>query len=185
MNRHPASRASLVAAILVGVGAILSAGLLHLLILQGVDARRLPVQDPIGWAFGPRPQPLGLAAMLLGLIVLVGLTWLVVRAVVRGALPTRMAAAFFGTWGAVVVASLAAGAARTPLAVAALQIPQQYADVIGQQVTYLVTSNVLWAVFWGWIPALAVTVIHRAAARRAPTGAPQISAADPLRSAPR
>ncbi|MFJ4252770.1 hypothetical protein [Microbacterium sp. NPDC090003] len=125
MNPQPANRTAVIAAVLVGVGALLSSLAGYLFVLGGVPnvPRVWILPDPIGWGFGRGGSPLPVLGMLLALVVLSGLTWLFVRLIVRGALPGRGAAVFFGTWGAVMIASAAAGLVRAPADASAAAVP--------------------------------------------------------------
>lgn len=178
MNRTPAGRVSVVAAIMVGAGALLSGILGYLFLLWGVPnvPRLFILQDPIGFALRPNALPLAVVAMLLALVILIGLTWLFVRLVVRGALPGRGSAVFFGTWGAVVVASCIAGLVRAPLAVAALGIPAEQSEILMIQTFQAVTASASWGLTWGWLTALVASLIHRSAPAAAPVEAGVTSA---------
>lgn len=171
MNRNPANRVALVAAIMVGVGALLSGFVGYLFVLGGVPAfpRAWLLPDPIGWWVGRPGSPLGTVGMLVAVVLLSGLTWLFVRLVAGGAAPGRGAAVFFGTWGAIVVAAWIAGVARAPLTLSALQIPTEQAEMYQSQFFSMSTTGVTWALFWGWVTALVAALIHRASAG---TGAP-------------
>jgi len=164
MNPHPARRTSVVAAILVGVGALLSSFITYLPLLWGLPnvPRVFVLQDPLGFALRPNAQPMALVAMFVALLVLTGLTWIFVRAVARAALPGRAAAVFFGTWGAVIVAAAIAGAARAPLVVIALRLPTEQAEYAMTQYYQIATAGVSWGLTWGWLAALVVALIHRA-----------------------
>lgn len=172
MNRTPARRVSVVAAIMVGAGGLLSGILGYLFLLWGVPnvPRLFILQDPIGFALRPNALPLAVVAMLLALVVVIGLTWLFVRLVVRGALPGRGSAVFFGTWGAVVVASCIAGLVRAPLAVAALGIPAEQSEILMIQTFQAVTASASWGLTWGWLTALVAALIHRSAPAAVATG---------------
>ncbi|MCS3441463.1 hypothetical protein [Microbacterium phyllosphaerae] len=165
MNPNPAGRASVIAAIMVGVGALLSGFVGFLFVIWGVPnlPRTMILQDPIGFALRPRPIPLAVVAMFLALIVIVALTWFFVRLVVRSALPKRGSAVFFGTWGAVIIASWIAGMVRAPLAISALGIPSEQSEILMVQGFQVVTAGAAWGLTWGWITALVVTLIHRSA----------------------
>lgn len=150
---------------MVGVGALLSGFVGFLFVVWGVPnlPRTFILQDPIGFALRPRPIPLAVVAMFLALIVIVALTWLFVRLVVRSALPRRGAAVFFGTWGAVIIASWIAGMVRAPLALSALGIPSEQSEILMVQGFQIVTAGAAWGLTWGWITALVVALIHRSA----------------------
>lgn len=164
MNRNAAGPASVVAAIMVGVGALASGLINFLFVLANVASlpRLLILQDPIGFAFRARVQPLALVAMLVALVVLAGLTWLFVRMIVRSALPGRAAAVFFGTWGAVIIAAWIAGVVRAPLMLMVLQIPAEQSEILMTQFSQMSLAGASWGLIWGWITALVVALIHRA-----------------------
>jgi hypothetical protein len=176
MNRTAAGRASVVAAIMVGVGALVSGLINFLFLLANVASlpRLLILQDPIGFAIRPRVQPLAVVAMLVALVVLMGLTWLFVRMIVRSALPGRAAAVFFGTWGAVIVASWIAGLVRAPLMLLVLQIPAEQSEILMTQFSQISVAGASWGLIWGWLTALVVALVHRASrdASTDPAGAP-------------
>jgi len=169
MNRNPANRIAVFAAIMVGIGAVLSSLAGYLFVLNGVPTtpRAWLLPDPIGWGFTPRSSPLALLGMLLALAVVVALVWLFARMIVRAALPSRGSAVFFGIWGAVIIASLAAGIVRAPLVLAYLQINTAPADTYQTQFYITSTAGVAWGLVWGWLPALVAVLIHRAAGRAA------------------
>lgn len=169
MNPKPSGRVSVVAAILVGVGALLSGFITYLTLLWGLPnvPRVFVLQDPIGFALRPNAQPVALVAMFVALLVLTGLTWIFVRSVTRAAMPGRGAAVFFGTWGAVIVAAAIAGAVRAPLVIIALRLPTDQAEYAMTQYYQIATAGVSWALTWGWLAALVVALIHRKAS--APT----------------
>ncbi len=174
MNPQPANRTPVIAAVLVGVGALLSSLAGYLFVLGGVPnvPRAWILPDPLGWGFGRGGSPLPVLGMLLALVVLSGLTWLFVRMIVRGALPGRGAAVFFGTWGAVMIASAAAGLVRAPLTLAYLQIDPTQIEIYQVQFFTISTAGVTWALVWGWVTALVAAIVHRAAAGpAAPSGA--------------
>lgn len=150
---------------MVGAGALLTGFLGFLFVIWGVDQmpRTFILQDPIGFALRPNPRPLSVVAMFLALLVIVGLTWLFVRLVVRGAAPRRGAAVFFGTWGAVIVASWIAGMVRAPLALAGLGIPAEQSEMLMVQGYQMVTAGAAWGLTWGWLTALVVALVHRSA----------------------
>lgn len=164
MNASPAGRASIVAAILVAVGALASSLISFFFLLWGIPnaARTYLLQDPIGWALRPAVQPLAIVAMLLAFVVLVGLTWVFVRLIVRSALPRRGAAVFFGTWGAVIVSALIAGIVRAPLVLSTFGIPAEQSEILTSQFHQIATSGAAWGLNWGWLAALIVALIHRA-----------------------
>lgn len=143
MNPQPANRTAVIAAVLVGVGALLSSLAGYLFVLGGVPnvPRVWILPDPIGWGFGRGGSPLPVLGMLLALVVLSGLTWLFVRLIVRGALPGRGAAVFFGTWGAVMIASAAAGLVRAPLTLAHLQIDPMQIEIYQVQFFTISTAG--------------------------------------------
>ncbi|WP_350352449.1 hypothetical protein ABS642_04820 [Microbacterium sp. A8/3-1] len=163
MNRNAAGRASVVAAIMVGVGALASGLINFLFVLANVASlpRLLILQDPIGFALRPRVQPMAVVAMLVAMVVLVGLTWLFVRMIVRSALPGRAAAVFFGTWGAVIVAAWIAGVVRAPLMLMVLQIPAEQSEILMTQFSQISTAGATWGLMWGWLTALVVALVHR------------------------
>lgn len=165
MNRTPAGRAPLVAAILVGVGAVGSSILGFLFVLWGVPIlpRTLVLQDPIGFALQPRAHPITTVAMAVALAVLVGATWLFVRLVVRGAAAGRGGAVFLGTWGSVAIASWIVGIARAPLTVIAWGVPSYQTEILMAQASQVIAASAAWGLTWGWIVALVVTLMHRAA----------------------
>lgn len=177
MNRNPANRVALVAALMVGVGALLSGFVGYLFVVGGVPAfpRVWLLPDPIGWWVGRPGSPLGTVGMLVAVILLTGLTWLFVRMVARGAAPGRGAAVFFGTWGAIVVAGWAAGVARAPLALSALRIPTEQAEMYQSQFFSMSTTGVTWALFWGWVTALVAALIHRASSGTASPAQPGVA----------
>ncbi|WP_223625141.1 hypothetical protein [Microbacterium sp. EST19A] len=179
MNRNAAGRASVVAAIMVGVGALASGFINFLFLLAGVESlpRLLILQDPIGFALRPRVQPMAVVAMLVALVILVGLTWLFVRMIVRSALPGRAAAVFFGTWGAVILASWTAGVLRAPLVLMVLQIPAEQSEILMTQFSQISLAGATWGLMWGWLTALVVALVHRTAAN-AP-GEPASASAPP------
>ncbi|WP_435744459.1 hypothetical protein [Microbacterium sp. PMB16] len=170
MNRTAAGRASVVAAIMVGVGALLSGLINFLFLLANVASlpRLLILQDPIGFALRPRVQPLAVVAMLVALVILVGLTWLFVRMIIRSALPGHGAAVFFGTWGAVIIASWIAGLVRAPLMLTVLQIPPEQSEILMTQFSQMSVAGVSWGLIWGWLTALVVTLVHRSSAGDSP-----------------
>lgn len=176
MNASPAGRASIVAAILVAVGALVSSLISFFFLLWGIPnaARTYLLQDPIGWALRPAVQPLAIVAMLLAFVVLVGLTWVFVRLIVRSALPRRGAAVFFGTWGAVIVSALIAGIVRAPLVLSTFGIPAEQSEILTSQFHQIATSGAAWGLNWGWLAALIVALIHRAtpASAGAPNAGP-------------
>ena len=176
MNRTATGRASVVAAIMVGVGALASGLINFLFLLAGVASlpRLLFLQDPIGFAIRPNVQPLAVVAMLVALVILAGLTWLFVRMIVRSALPGRAAAVFFGTWGAVIIASWIAGVLRAPLVLMVLQIPAEQSEILMTQFSQISLAGATWGLMWGWLTAIVVALVHRAAA-----GAPAESATVP------
>lgn len=183
MNRNRANLAALVAAIMAGVGALASGLVVYLLVFAGAPAipRAYILPDPIGWALTPATSGLSLAAMVVAVVVLVGLTWLFVRLIVRSAVPGRMAATFFGTWGAVIVAAAIAGVVRTPLVLTALRIPAEQVEIFQSQFFVTSTVGVTWALLWGWVTALVVTMIHRSGGAAAPShAAPATAAAYPI-----
>jgi hypothetical protein len=106
--------------------------------------------------------------MLVALIVLVGLTWLFVRMIVRGARAGRGSAVFFGTWGAVIVAAWIAGILRAPLMLIVLRIPAEQTDIVTTQFFQLSTSGVTWNLLWGWLVALVAAVLHRSSRAEIP-----------------
>lgn len=171
MNPQPANRTSVIVAVLVGIGALLSSLAGYLFLLGGVPnvPRVWILPDPIGWGFGRGGSPLPALGMLLALVVLSGLTWLFVRLIVRGALPGHGAAVFFGTWGAVIIASAVAGVVRAPLTLAFLQIDPAQIEIYQVQFFTISTAGVTWALVWGWIAALVAAILHRSA----PTSAEQ------------
>lgn len=174
MSRDTANRVSLIVAILVGVGALLSGGISFALTLAGMSSfpRYLILQDPIAWAIGPHMHPLRLLAMLLALVVLVAATWLFVRLVARAAAPGKGAAVFFGTWGAVIIAGWLAGIVRTPMQIVAYRIPDSQPEFLFSQISSLSTTGVLWALTWGWIVALVAALIFTARSVAQPVGDP-------------
>lgn len=169
MNRIAAGRASVVAAIMVGVGALASGLINFLFLLAGVASlpRLLILQDPIGFALRPNVQPMAVGAMLVALVVLAGLTWLFVRMIVRSALPGRAAAVFFGTWGAVILASWIAGVLRAPLVLMVLQIPAEQSEIVMTQFSQISLAGATWGLMWGWLTAVVVAHVHRTAASAA------------------
>lgn len=168
MNRSRANLVALLAAILVGVGALLSSFVTYLTMLWGISAmpRSMVVQDPLGWALRPAVPPLAIFGMLLVCVLLVGLTWLFVRLVAGSALPGRGAAVFFGTWGALIVASMVAGLVRAIIMMITLRIPTDNADLVMSQFQQFAFLTATWAVTWGWIVALVAALVHRASSAR-------------------
>lgn len=160
---------------MVGLGALLSGLVAFLLTLQGVPniPRTFILVDPIGFALRPRVDPLAVIAMVLALLVLVGLTWLFTRMIVRSALPGRASAVFFGTWGAVIVAAWAAGVLRAPLVLIVLRLPAEQSEMLQTQFVQISMAGVSWGVMWGWLTALAVALVHRFAAGGSPVTAAQ------------
>lgn len=164
MNRDTAGRASLIAAIMVGAGALFSGLINFLMMLSNVPSipRTFFLQDPIGWALTPHMRPMAVISMLIALLLLVGLSWLFVRAVLRTALPGRAAAVFFGTWGAIIIAGWISGIVRAPLMIGVLQLPTDRLDSFAPQLYQFSTIGATWALGWGWVTALVVSLIHRA-----------------------
>ncbi|WP_309102068.1 hypothetical protein [Microbacterium sp.] len=163
MNRDTAGRASLIAAIMVGAGALLSGLINFLMMLSSVPTmpRTFFLQDPVGWALTPQIRPLAVISMVVALLLLVGLTWLFVRLVLRSALPGRAAAVFFGTWGAIIIAGWVSGIVRVPLMIGVLQLPTDRLDSFAPQLYQFATIGATWALGWGWATALVVSLIHR------------------------
>lgn len=188
MNRNAAGRTSVVAAIMVGVGALASGFINFLFLLAGVESlpRLLILQDPIGFALRPRAQPMAVVAMLVALVILVGLTWLFVRMIVRSALPGRAAAVFFGTWGAVILASWIAGVLRAPLVLMGLQIPAEQSEILMTQFSQISLAGATWGLMWGWLTAIVVALVHRAAAPAAsePAAVPPHATYPPVQTYP-
>jgi len=168
MNRDPAGRAAIIAAIMVGAGALLSGLLNFFMLISNVPAipRSYFLQDPIGWALTPRFRPMAVVAMFVALLLLVGLTWLFVRMVVRTALPGRAAAVFFGAWGAIIVAGWISGLVRMPLMMAVLRIPTDRIESFGPQLLQFSTVGATWALGWGWVTALVIAMVHRSSGAR-------------------
>lgn len=150
---------------MVGVGALASGAINFVFLLANVSSlpRLLILQDPIGFALRPRVQPIAVVAMLVALAILVGATWLFVRMIVRSALPGRAAAVFFGTWGAVIVASWVAGLVRAPLVLVGLQISAEQSEILMTQFSQISVAGASWGLMWGWVTALVVALIHRSA----------------------
>ena len=171
---------------MVGVGALVSGLINFLFLLANVASlpRLLILQDPIGFAIRPRVQPLAVVAMLVALVVLMGLTWLFVRMIVRSALPGRAAAVFFGTWGAVIIASWIAGLVRAPLMLLVLQIPAEQSEILMTQFSQISVAGASWGLIWGWLTALVVALVHRASrdASTDPAGAPVYPTSPPAQT---
>ena len=168
MNGNKVNFVPVVTAILVAVGAILSSYAAYLSVLWGVSAlpRALVLQDPLGWAIRPGVSPLGIIGMLFVFTLLVGLTWLFVRLIVASALPGRAAAVFFGTWGALIIASMVAGIVRAIVMMVTLNIPSENSDLLLAQFQQFSFTTATWAVMWGWIVALVAARIHRSSTKR-------------------
>lgn len=171
---------------MVGVGALVSGLINFLFLLANVASlpRLLILQDPIGFAIRPRVQPLAVVAMLVALVVLMGLTWLFVRMIVRSALPGRAAAVFFGTWGAVIIASWIAGLVRAPLMLLVLQIPAEQSEILMTQFSQISVAGASWGLIWGWLTALVVALVHRGSRDAAtdPAGAPGYPTSPPAQT---
>ena len=168
MNGNKVNLVSVLTAILVGVGALISSFATYLSVLWGISAmpRSIVLQDPIGWALRPAVPPLAIIGMLLVLVLLVGLTWLFVRLIVASALPGRGAAVFFGTWGALIIASMIAGVVRAIIMMVTLRIPTDNADLVMSQFQQFSFMTATWAVTWGWIVALVAALVHRSTSTR-------------------
>lgn len=168
MNGNKVNLVSVLTAILVGVGALLSSFATYLSVLWGISAmpRSIVLQDPIGWALRPAVPPLAIIGMLLVLVLLMGLTWIFVRLIVASALPGRGAAVFFGTWGALIVASMIAGVVRAIIMMVTLNIPSENSDLLLAQFQQFSFITATWAVTWGWIVALVAALIHRSTSTR-------------------
>lgn len=188
MRTEPSNRISVIAAIMVGVGALLTSGLNFLFVLWGVPSvpRVYFLPDPAGWALRPRVDPVAVLGMLVALVLLVALTWLFVRWVVRGAIPARAAAVFFGTWGAIVIAGLVTGVVRAPIVLISLRIPADQTDIYQMQFFQIATTGATWGLMWGWIVAIVAALLHRNRTGSAPMGAPYAGtyAAPPAQYAP-
>ena len=176
MNGNKVNLVSVLTAILVGVGALISSFATYLSVLWGISAmpRSIVLQDPIGWALRPAVPPLAIVGMLLVLVLLVGLTWLFVRLIVASALPGRGAAVFFGTWGALIIASMIAGVVRAIIMMVTLRIPTDNADLVMSQFQQFSFMTATWAVTWGWIVALVAALVHRSTSTR--QNAPHVAA---------
>lgn len=167
MSRDTSARTALVAAILVGIGAMVSSLASYLAIMAGLPSipRSYLLQDPIGWALRPRTSVMVVIVMALTWVLLVGLTWVFVKMVARAALPQRAAAVFFGTWGALIIAAWIAGFVRAVATIAPLNYPDGHPEYLITQFFQIPLSGASWALFSGWLAALVTALVHRAAQR--------------------
>lgn len=168
MTRPAAGRVALVAAIMVGVGAIVCTLINFLAILAGIEniPRIYLLPDPVGWPFyAGRTDPGRIAASLIGIVLLVGLTWLFVFLVARAAAAGRAAAVFFGTWGALILAGAISSTVRAPILLATFGFPLEQVDLIFNQFIQISNTGVIWGLNWGWLTALVAAIVHTVSTR--------------------
>lgn len=182
-------RIPLVVTLMVALGALLTSFLSFQLLVRGSDSviLRLMLPDLVGWPFGRYVNPLSIAASIVALLVLSGLTWLFSRLVSRAVLPGRSSAVFFGVWGAMIVAAWISSILRAPFLIAIMRIPMDRADYFWPQLAQFTTTGTTWALTWGWITALVAALMHRAGGARpvsAPLGVMPNQAASPHPYAP-